>query len=190
MPLDERQRLKLAIAITGVLALVLIFMIWREIRQISDLQTKIADSETKLSDLSIEVADLSELLAERAFLEQTLEEDVKILPDEKEVADFLYTLDDVREEAKVSPNVQCKPQLFTTLKPPKGSGLVPHTWELTVDGPFAALVKFVNLFEIHEQFFRVDGFEIKQSLDDPDERNMKLKITTFTYEPKGKDAPK
>ncbi len=190
MPLNEKQRLRIAVAATGILALVLIYMVWHELRQISDLRAKVEASRNNIEQLNLEIADRAALDARKTFLQRTLEEDIKILPNETEVANFFYTTDRIEREAAVNPGINSTPMDTSVIKVKAGSGLEPHTWDLFLSGGFPQLIKFINLMESHERFFRVDKFEITPDLrsEDTTSKQMRLTVTTFTYRGVKEDA--
>ena len=72
---------------------------------LEELRAKIKASTASIALLQPEVDARPGLEATRSYLERTLRDDVKILPNETEVANFFYTTDRIEREAKVDPGI-------------------------------------------------------------------------------------
>ena len=131
MPLDEKRRLKIAVAIVGFLALLLVYMVWDQGKKISLLRETKEATDLEIDQLKLIIKDKPALEARRDFLARTLAEDVKILPDEAELARFFYTISEIRKEAGVNP-VDIGLGGSGILKFKAERGLIPHAWDLTL----------------------------------------------------------
>lgn len=146
----------------------------------------VEQKQTKLSELQGKIAAIPALRQEKSKLQEELTEYETILPNDRELDKIFDTLSDFTKDSKV---------VITEFKPERErqntgktntSSYKQVSYDLKLEGGFFEVTKFINLLENYKRFVRVDSFEIgKRNLDEPLDE-VKLKISTFVYDPKAK----
>jgi len=131
---------------------------------------------TKVDEMNVELAGLDDFVLKAS----------EILPSDKEAGKngFLELLGRFIEKSGVTQKDLTPPAAGETERQ-----FTRYRYQVTVTGETSEIVKFINEFESHERFFKIDAFNI--SIDrlgagvwPEDEKRCTLSISTYTYKSK------
>lgn len=155
---------------------------------IEEVEAQIAVKEKAVADADQKIAQIPALEKDVIILRENLDEYVKILPDNKELADFLRMLNQFNRQSGVqSTSLASKPR-----REAKGERFTPIEYTYDMTATLWQCLKFMNLVENFERFVSITDFSIQTGSEVRNEDTRggdvvhKVKLTLQTYAYNGK----
>lgn len=186
MALNEKQLL-IGIGVTTLLISGgLAYLSYQTTGEIQTQQEEAAGLRNRISAAQAKIDKIRTLEDDVLILRENVQEYVKILPDDREVTEFLKKLSDIGESIGVD-STQFDPQKSTT------RGLFePVTYKVRISGTVWQILTYLNRVESQKRFMVVPKIKISPGaprLEELDFENVRhdaeLEIQTFRYNPKG-----
>lgn len=160
---------------------------------IEEVEAKVADQEKAIEAADKRIALIPALEKSVIILRENLDEYVKILPNEKELSDFLRMLQTFDRQT----GVQSKGLLNRQRQEAKGEQFTPIEYSYDMSATMWQCMKFMNLVENFERFVSITDFSImsggSKATEDPQsggESVHQVKLTLQTYRYNGKAGSK
>ncbi len=195
--LTEKQLTLLSGGIGVVVFIALCGLIFWAVSTAGTLQAEIRQLDVTRADLERKERDLPRLEREIASLQVEVERSVRILPNEKEIADLIKNLGSIRAQTAEN-GLTIKIKKFQPEQEKRLPGMVeddadsearftPYPYVVEAQGNYYHLGRFINLLENHIRFIKVESYEMLNPKGDDawsrPEKDITIKIVTYTYNP-------
>ena len=183
--MDERQKLLIVIAGLAAIAVGILYLLYREYTSAQETQVSIENTRMAIKTAEAKIVDIPSLEAERARLTEVVEENVRILPDEKEVEALLETLSELKDQSGLAPDAIDSFQFVQEPASAKGRGTTSANFQkyvrqVRLRATLFQFAVFVNLLERYKRFIQVDSFSMKPQAEGA-ELDINMQMSTFTY---------
>lgn len=156
--MSARARLILAIAVVFVLCAAFFFLFVRaRMNELNSVREEIAAEENRTIQLESELARLQDLRERAPELEAELAEIRQLVPQNHEVANFLFQVEEASNAAGVD-FLTITPELPKA--PPEGAPLAEVRLTMTAEGGYFALQDFVRRLYALDRAVRIDLFSL------------------------------
>jgi Tfp pilus assembly protein PilO len=182
MPQLTEKKLILAIAAGGLLVAGGSFggVYWVD-GMIQEEQTLIQDIKTKIAAAEAKKAKIPQHERQVIILRENVSEYAKILPQKKQLTDFVRTIQSFGQNSGVA---------IRSLKPvntDKGGAFMNFSYQISLRGTVWQFMRFMNSFESYDRFVRVQAFTLTAGKPELDqemvEHDVAMTVQTFVYNP-------
>ncbi len=160
----KTQRKVLTVVAVVMVTSVFAFLIYRDFRQIGEIKTEIANTETAIQTARNKIAKIPAYEKDVIVLRENLNEYVKILPDGKEINDFVNKINNFADVAGVDVSKLDDVGARQRTKVRKGQAPDPFeklVYKVNLRGSTPALIDFINAFENYERFVKVSSVDVR-----------------------------
>jgi Tfp pilus assembly protein PilO len=183
--MDERQKLLVTIASIAAVAVGLLYLDYREYTALAETRNTIENTRAAIKAAEAKIAEIPTLEAERARLTEVVEENVRILPDEKEVESLLETLSELKDQSGLTPDAIESFQFAQESASARGrstasANFQKYICQVRLRATLFQFATFVNLLERYKRFVQVDSFSMKPEATGA-ELDVNMQMSTFTY---------
>ena len=201
--LTEKQLTIISMVAGAVLFLAVCGIIFWAVSTADSLSAEVRKLDTAKNDLAQKERNLPRLEKEIESLQVEVERSVQVLPNEQEIAELIRNMGNIVSQTEQD-GIAIKIRTFEPeqekalpgLKPDESKTdqrFTPHPYLVEAEGSYYHLGKFINLLENHIRFIKIQTYEMSDwkddKLADKPEKQLKMKIITYTYNPsKGEKA--
>lgn len=197
LDLKKNKGFAIALSVFGLIALGFGGLIYLAHSQLGEEIAAIESKTTELQNSKKKVTELPTLEKRVIILREVVKEYLKILPDSKEVTDFISTLQKFQEETGLQITELKDTSLKGAAKPAaKGdTGFEKVSYAIKVEADVWKFLAFLNRVESYERFVRVPKVDIAAGERDKEDDSTKTRhkfamdLETFTFNPTGAAKP-
>jgi Tfp pilus assembly protein PilO len=161
--MSTRARLILVIAAVVVLCAAFFFLFVRaRMTELNEVRAEITAEEDRTLQLQTELARLQDLKERAPELEAELAEIRQLVPQQHEVANFLFQVEEASNASGVD-FLDIVPELPKA--PPEGAALAEVRLQIRADGGYFALQDFVRRLYALDRAVRIDLFQLTAATD-------------------------
>lgn len=183
---EERKKIFVILGGSFLLALLFVGLAYIEYGRVKTVRENTKTVESQIADAELKRAKIPDLEKDVIVLRENLAEYVKILPDDREVNDFVTRINHFAEATGV---------VVTTLedvvrrdtKKKQKDAFERVAYRLNLTGDINQVLTFMNLFETHERFVKIPSFTVKAGKKQKDmsiaqvRHEVDLLLETFVY---------
>ncbi|MEN8150065.1 MAG: type 4a pilus biogenesis protein PilO [Planctomycetota bacterium] len=190
----EKQLTIMTIVVAVVIAGLFAYLIYEDLRKIEEEKANIETLTDQIRVADAEIAKKKARETDVIVYREVVERDSKILPDQSEINDFINVIGDFEKySGVVVTQVQGLKERATARRGAKekksAEAILKIPLKLKLRGTMDQYLKFINLFENHERFVRISGFQISASRlgsgNGSPQHDIGLELETYQYDPKG-----
>jgi len=194
--LTEKQLTIVSAAAGAVVFAAICVVIFLAVSSAGSLEADVRKLEATATDLRMKERALPKLQKEIESLQVDVAKSVQVLPNEQEIADLIKNLSNIVNKTDQD-GVTIKIRTFEPEQDTNLPGMAAdtnsdqrftvHPYIVEAQGNYYHLGKFINLLENHIRFIKVQTYEMANSKDEKlwgkPEKEIKMKIVTYTYNP-------
>ncbi len=183
---EERKKIFVILGGSFLLALLFVGLAYIEYGRVKTVRANTETVESQIADAELKREKIPDLEKDVIVLRENLAEYVKILPDDREVNDFVTRINQFAETTGV---------VVTTLedvvrrdtKKKQKDAFERVAYKLNLAGDINQVLSFMNLFENHERFVKIPSFTVKAGKKTKDisiadvNHEVDLLLETFVY---------
>ena len=192
--MNEKKLLKL-IAGGATLALAgLGYLVWSEYEALDQARTNVAGIRTQIDTARKQLGGLAAIEKDVIVLRETEEAIKEILPDDKDLNEFVRVLQRFAQDTEVA-FTQVKRKELNAGKKAASETFEKVAYEISLEGDAFQTLAFLDRVESHTRFLRVPNIQLSASSRRTIEERgaprhkVKLEIETFVYKPQADVAP-
>ncbi len=182
--LGEKKALLAVVGVTVLLTAGALYLTYSSYEKAEQGKQKIQGVRNDIVKALAKKRMIPALEREVIILRENVEEYVKILPEDKQINNFVNRINEFQTDAGIELTGLDAPARRSAKKKGKSATAFERfVYKLKVSGTFRDLVRFINKFENYERFVAVEDFSFKPDKRTPADEDMRLTggITIETY---------
>lgn len=170
------------VLVTGVFG----YFTYRDFRKISEIEAEITSAEASIQLARNKISKIPELEKDVIVRRENLNEYVKILPDDRQINDFVNMINSFadRSEVEVSKLDDVGARSRKAVKKGAADPFEKLVYKIELKGSTESILDFTNSFESFERFVKVSSVEVRTGRDASDARKSheaNIELETYVY---------